>query len=63
MTLDPSCATCRFMRAEVHDDGEPALTCHRYPAAVFVIADEPVRSWPDTKADDWCGEYAPVEDG
>ena len=49
-----SCAACAFwFRGE---RGTPE--CRRYPPQIVAFEVEPVEVlWPETTADDWCGEF------
>lgn len=56
-----NCTTCRYSQID-HDPGEgfddgPLLRCHRYPPTVVALGDEPVQTWPNVGANDWCGEH------
>lgn len=55
------CADCRYSQVdhepdEGYDDG-PLLRCHRYPPTVFGLDGEATQTWPNVRAEDWCGEH------
>ncbi len=52
------CGNCRFAQPTVHDDGDVALVCRRYPPTVFALDGEPAAGQPDVESSGWCGEWA-----
>ncbi|WP_276113514.1 hypothetical protein [Desertimonas flava] len=42
----------------MHDDGDVALVCRRYPPTVFALDGEPAAGQPDVESSGWCGEWA-----
>jgi len=52
-----ACAACRFFRAIDESGG----ACRRFPPAVTRIDEKGVQvQFPITRADMWCGEFAPA---
>lgn len=53
-----TCASCKHYLAERWE-------CHRYPPQLVVGRDEDdndsaLALWPQTEAQEWCGEFSPV---
>lgn len=53
MSEQPTCKTCKFWRYEWCETG---LCCRRAPMNATGSA-----RWPESDADDWCGEHTPKQ--
>jgi hypothetical protein len=54
--MEENCANCKFWASARDEDGPEA--CLRYPPVVYQTKDgHHDFTWPDTNAEDWCGEW------
>jgi len=60
-----SCISCHFSKPKEEDgeDGSAYCECRRYPPKILYFDSDPESHhvqyavWPETKPDDWCGEW------
>jgi hypothetical protein len=76
MSNDERCENCKYCKADDEEDNENSYgICRRHPPRVVgassgfllagfgLMAGHKFTQWPEADAFDWCGDYAPSEQG